>query len=64
MESILLTSQYNTKPDGNVAKSTVNINGNARKIFCCIASVGGGFSFVVYTLTLPSILVEHNMDLC
>ena len=32
MDSILLTSQYNTKPDGNVAKSAVNINGSARKI--------------------------------
>ena len=40
-----LEKNANTKPDGNVAKSAVNINGKARKIFCCIASVGGGFSF-------------------
>ncbi len=53
MDSILLTSQYNTKPDGNVAKSIVNINGNARKIFCCIASVGGGFSFCCIYIDTP-----------
>ena len=50
---MLLVSQYNTKPDGKVAKRAVKIKGKKRNIFCCVASVGAGLSFCCIYIEMP-----------
>ena len=44
IERILLVTQYNTSPDGNQRKNTVNTIGSICIILAWIGSAGGGLS--------------------
>src|SRR5690606_10134101 len=45
IDSVLFTTQYNTRPAGNHRKKKVNITGIHYMIFACLGSGGAGFSF-------------------
>ena len=53
MDRRLLTTQYNTKPEGNQRKKKVKIIGNNFITFACIGSGGVGLSFCCTNILAP-----------
>ena len=52
IEKILLTTQYNTKPDGKKKNVKPNISGIYNIIFACIGSAGFGLSLVCTNMVI------------